>query len=126
MSADDSCEEIWLEAVAKYEKSTNRKLAEDSAFSKVQTVEDLQNEVKNEEQRFKGFRTEHHKVYSALAKCFRPIQDLVKLVQAGLGSTPYAPAAIVLGAASNLIKVSVEDDVKPNLRMLIYRRPVVK
>lgn len=108
MSAENSFEEFWLEAVAKYEKSTNRKLTHDSVFSRLRTVEDLQTEVENEEQRFKDFRTEHRKVYSVLAKCFRPIQDLVKVVQAGLGSTPYAPAVIVLGAASYLLKVSAE------------------
>lgn len=108
MSANNSFEEIWLEAVAKYEKSTNRKVKDDSVFSRLRTVDDLQNEVEREEKRFKDFRAEHHKVYSALAKCFRPIQDLIQLVQAGLGSTPYAPAAVVLGAVSYLLKVSAE------------------
>lgn len=95
---------LWANAVAEYEKQTERKLDKDNTFRKFNNLDDLENAVEHERDQFDDFRAGHRRLYSALAKSISPMQNVLKIIQDGLGNTPYAPAAAVFGAASYLLQ----------------------
>lgn len=96
--------DLWADAVAEYEKQTKRKINKDHAFREFSSLDDLEKAVEREDGRFSTFRDGRRRMYSALAKSMSPMQPILKIVQKGVGSTPYAPAAAVLGAASYLLQ----------------------
>ena len=95
---------LWAEAVAKYEKQTERKLEKDSTFTRFQTIEEFENAVGKQKELFSSFRNENKKLASLLAKCVRPLQPILEIIQKGMGNTPYAPVCSVLGAAVYLLQ----------------------
>ena len=103
MSFKDSDDDLWAGAVAKYEKATGHKLKQDSAFSKIYSLDEFSKEVDYLAEKFSEFRNEHARFYSAMRKCIQPLDRVSDLAQAALGNSPYAPAAIVFGAAKYLL-----------------------
>ena len=95
---------LWADAVTEYEKQTERKLDRDHVFGQFKSLDDLKHAVDNERAQFDDFRSRHGKLYSALAKSMSPMQSVLKVIQDGLGNTPYAPANAVFGAASYLLQ----------------------
>ena len=90
--------------MAEYEKQTGRKIDSDDSFREFQNLEDLEGAIEGEKQRFEAFRGEHRRIYSALKKCFTPMEPVLLIVQKGIGSTPYGPASAVFGAAAYLLQ----------------------
>jgi hypothetical protein len=107
MSTNTPFDQVWVEAIAKYEKTTGRKFKDDSVFSKLRTIDDLKKEVENERDRFDSFREKRRKAFSALAKCLIPVDRLISVAQSAMQSSPFLPAAVVLGAAAFLFRVRV-------------------
>ncbi|MCJ1386684.1 hypothetical protein MMC17_009810 [Xylographa soralifera] len=103
MSSKDSDDDIWRDAVVRYEKVTGRKLKQDSVFSKLRSLDEFGKEVDHLTEVFTEFRNEHGRFYSALRKCIKPLERITDLAQTAVGSSPYAPAAVVFGAAKYLI-----------------------
>lgn len=95
---------LWDDAVAEYEKQTNHKIEKDQVFRNFKTMDDLEDAIKEREKSFLAFRNEHRRAYSALRTSVMPLQQVLGLAQKGIGNTPYAPAAVALGAASYLLE----------------------
>ncbi|KAL8911343.1 MAG: hypothetical protein Q9171_003470 [Xanthocarpia ochracea] len=95
---------LWADAVTEYEKQTDRKIDNDNAFRVFGSLEDLEGAIEKRKDHFDAFRSEHRRIYSALAKCIAPMQPLLEIVQKGIGNSPYAPASAVFGAASYLLQ----------------------
>ncbi|KAL8780983.1 MAG: hypothetical protein Q9213_006212 [Squamulea squamosa] len=95
---------LWADAVAEYEKQTDRKIDSDNAFRVFGSLRDLEDAIEKRKDHFDVFRSEHRKIYSALAKCIDPMEPLLQIVQKGIGNSPYAPACAVFGAASYLLQ----------------------
>lgn len=104
MSARETHSDLWAGAVAEYEKQTERKIDRDYAFREWQSVDDLKDTIERETERFNTFRSEHRRIFSALASCIKPLEPIFKIIQQGIGNTPYAPASVVFGAASHLLQ----------------------
>jgi len=96
--------DLWLEAVAKYVRQTGRTLKPDTTLFKVQSLDDLGKAVENETKRLSKFREDHGKVYVALRKCIKPLECMTDLAQTVVSVTPYAPVAVVFGAAKHLLE----------------------
>ena len=95
---------LWDGAVAEYERQTERKIDRNHAFRELQSLDDLKNTIDRETERFSTFRSEHHRLYSALARCIKPLEPILGIIKDGIGNTPYAPASAVFGAASYLLQ----------------------
>ncbi|KAL8735743.1 MAG: hypothetical protein Q9181_002690 [Wetmoreana brouardii] len=104
MPGSESFKSLWADAVAQYEKHTDRKVATDHTFQEYQHLEDLETAIARKREQFGEYRTEHRRIHSTFAKCITPLQPMLRTTQAALGSTPFAPAAAVLGAASYLLQ----------------------
>ena len=104
MSQDLVFSTLWADAVTEYEKQTKRNISEDHVFREFQTLDDLQGAVEESRGSFDTFRSGHRRLFSGLAKVISPMQPVLDIIQTAIGSTPYAPAAIVLGGASHLLK----------------------
>ena len=104
MSEPEAHSNLWAGAVAEYERQTERKIDRDYAFRNLQSLDDLKDKIEGETERFNTFRSEHRRLYSALARCVQPLEPILKIVQQGLGNTTYAPASAVFGAASHLLQ----------------------
>ena len=103
MSKPQEFSALWVDAVLQYERRTGRSLDRENQFREFQSLADLGSAIELEGNRFQKFRGERRKLYSALAKCIAPIEPVLQVVQKAIGSTPYAPASAVLGAASYLM-----------------------
>jgi len=96
--------DLWIEAVATYKRKTGRTLKPDSSLLKVQSLDDFGKEVERQTEEFSTFRKDHGKVYAALHKCIKPLECLTDVAQAVISVSPYAPVAIVFGAAKHLLE----------------------
>ena len=85
-------------------KGRQRKIDKDYAFRELQSVDDLKDKIERQTESFNSFRSEHRRIYSALASCIKPLEPILKIVQQGIGNTPYAPASAVFGAASHQLQ----------------------
>ena len=104
MADQDVFNNIWTDAVSEYEKRTERKIDKDRTFRDIGRLDDLNTVVEEGSERFGDFRNENRKLYSAMAKSIAPMEPWLQIIQKGMGSSPYAPACVVLGAASYLMK----------------------
>lgn len=104
MSQRETPSDLWAGAVVEYERQTERKIESDYEFRNLQSLDDLKNKLDRETGRFNAFRKEHHRLYFALAKCFRPMEPILSIVQETIQSTPYAPVSAVFGAAKYLLQ----------------------
>ena len=104
MSAQGAFNSLWTDAVAEYEKQTDRRIDSDESFRNFKNLGDLEHAIEGGKERFETFRSEHRRVYSALKKCIAPMEPILDIVQKGIGNTPYAPASAVFGAASYLLQ----------------------
>lgn len=104
MSERESPSDLWAGAVVEYERQTERKIDSDHEFRDLQSLHDLKNKLDRETGRFNAFRSEHHRLYSAIAKCFQPMEPILSIVQETIQSTPYAPISAVFGAAKYLLQ----------------------
>ena len=77
-------------------------MEKDSAFKQFRTLDELGDAITSESGRFGTFRAERRKLYDGLAKSIRPLESFLRLAQGSIGTTPFAPAAVVFGAASYL------------------------
>ena len=104
MSDQDLFNSLWADAVEEYEKRTKRNVAKDEAFRKYRSIQDLEDPIKNEADRFDSFRNDHRKLYSAMAKSIAPMDPILQIIQKGIGNSPYAPACTVFWAAAHLLR----------------------
>ena len=104
MSVRENHSDLWADAVAEYERQTERKIDRDFAFREMRSVDDLKDTIERQTERFSAFRSEHRRIFSALASCIKPLDPILKIVQQGIGNTPYAPASVVLGATTHLLQ----------------------
>lgn len=104
MADQDIFNTLWIHAVSEYEKRTEREIDKDRTFRDIRRLDDLETVVEKESERFGDFRNENRKLYSAMAKSIAPMEPLLQIIQKGIGSSPYAPACVVFGAASYLMK----------------------
>lgn len=104
MADQDIFNTLWTDAVSEYEKRTERKIDKDRTFRDLRRIDDLNTVVEEEAERFGDFRNENRRLYLAMAKSIAPMEPLLQIIQKGLGSSPYTPACVVLGAASYLMK----------------------
>ena len=104
MAEREAHSNLWAGAVAEYERQTERKIDRDYAYRNLQSLDDLNDKIVEETESFNAFRSEHRRLYSALARCIQPLEPILKIVQEGIGNTPYAPASAVFGAASYLLQ----------------------
>ena len=104
MPAQGAFNSLWADAVAEYEKQTDRRIDSDESFREFENLGDLEHAINGGKERFGAFRSEHRRVYSALKKCIAPMEPILEIVQKGIGNSPYAPASVVFGAASYLLQ----------------------
>lgn len=104
MTSSDPFQDVWKLAVLEYEQQTERKLDKDSTFRRFKTLKDLDEYVHQREESFTSFREENGRLYSRMAKCFKPLVTILDLAKGGLSSGPYAPATIAFGAAVYLLQ----------------------
>ena len=103
MAENDFFNVLWADAIAEYEKQTKRKIGNSRGFNNFQRLEDLDKAIEKGESSFTAFRGEHREFYRKLQKCMKPLQPVLRIIQEGVGNTPYAPACIILGAGSYLL-----------------------
>ena len=103
----DDFKRLWNNAFDAYEKETGRKLMKDNALHSLRSVDDLANRIEAEGSSFAGWRNKHHKLWSRLSTCFKPVIAFEGLARDVLTATPFAAASAVLGAALYLIKVRI-------------------
>ena len=104
MPAQGAFNSLWADAVAEYEKQTDRRIDSDESFRDFDNIGDLEHAIERGKERFGAFRSEHHRVCSALKKCIAPMEPFLDIVQKGIGNSPYIPASVVFGAASYLLQ----------------------
>ena len=104
MSIRETHSDLWVDAVVEYERQTERKIDRDHAFRQLRSVDDLKDTIERQTERFGTFRSEHRRIFSALASCIKPLEPILEIVQQGLGNTTYAPASVVFGAATHLLQ----------------------
>lgn len=104
MTDQDEFHGLWADAVAEYEKQTDRRMDKDARFREFLTVEDFETAVDEESERFASFRNEHRKLFSTMARCIKPLIPMIEIIQKGIGNTPYQPVCAFFGAATYLLQ----------------------
>ncbi|KAJ5093886.1 hypothetical protein N7456_009747 [Penicillium angulare] len=92
---------IYQHAEARYQEITDAKV--DAKFlRKIQTIEDLVQEIETQNDGFKSFREYRGKLFSSMRLALHPIETLGNMA-AGGASTVFAPSSVVFGAVTYLI-----------------------
>ena len=104
MTQPDDFHGLWADAVAEYEKQTDRKIDKDSKFRQFRNLEEFEKAVEVDNTHFVAFRSQHQKLYSTLAKTIQPLIPIIEIIQKGMGNTPYSPCCAVFGAATYLLQ----------------------
>lgn len=73
-------------------------------FRELRSLDDLEKAVERQAEGFSTFRGRHHGLYRTMAKCIQPLDPILKIVQTGIGNSPFAPASAVFGAAAYLLQ----------------------
>lgn len=148
MNTTDQFASLWQEALAAYEKTSERPLSEiNQNGTNMQTVDDLRNVIEQTDRNFSSFRN-RHKIWSYLKVVLGPVQILGGLGQSAIGLTPFAPAATILSAAlyllvaaegvsstydaietlladigdvTNRIQVHSQESINPSLRVILIK-----
>jgi hypothetical protein len=106
MNATDQFASIWQEALAAYEKTSERRLSEINQNGKnMRTVDDLRNAIEQTDQNFSSFRN-RHAIWGYLKAVLGPVQLLGEFGQSAIGLTPFAPASTILSAALYLLNAA--------------------
>jgi hypothetical protein len=106
MNTTDQFASLWQEALAAYEKTSERPLAEINQNGKnMRTVDDLRNVVEQTDKNFSSFRN-RHAIWGHLKVMIGPVQMLGRLAQSAVGLSPIAPASTILSAALYLLSAA--------------------
>jgi hypothetical protein len=106
MASNSSFDEIWDEAIQHYFSTTQRTYLEQSLMKKLRMTKDLQSQVDTDNEKFKSSRAKHGKLTGKLKNVVQPFTNLAKLVAAGLGASPFAPASAVVGVVVFTIRAA--------------------
>jgi cytosine/uracil/thiamine/allantoin permease len=104
MDDEETFQDIWNQAFKTYQEQTGRKLQNDSQLKKLQSTNDLLDEIDAHSKTFGSFRNKHSKLWNALSSCLAPMSLLGNALQSALSATPFVPT--ILTGVLHLINVS--------------------
>src|SRR5436190_13807328 len=104
---------LWKDALAAYEKETGRKLNHDPLLRRLESTDDLLEQIESDKQAFHDWRNKHRKLWSSLSAFLAPVTAAGGVALAAVSNFP--PAAAVLSSVLYLIKVRV---LRPQWRRL--------
>ena len=96
---------LWANAIAFYERETNRKVSDDQNLRDLGSVEDLITKIEAEGSTFTNWRNKRSKLWSRLTICLKPIVSIGNPATSALSSTPFFGASAILAAVLHLVKV---------------------
>jgi hypothetical protein len=103
MPDSEDLELLWKDALAAYEKETDRKLNRDALLRRLESTDDLIEEIESNERSFHDWRNKHRKLWSSLSAFLAPITAIGGI--ALVAASNFPPQAAVLGSILYLIKV---------------------
>ncbi|KAF9884889.1 hypothetical protein FE257_000956 [Aspergillus nanangensis] len=102
MAAPNQIPSIYAQAIAKYQETTKDLSLDASFLTKLQTVEDLTQELDERNRGFGEFRHKRGALFNGLEMALRPIQLFGNLA-AGGASMAFPPSSLIFGAVTYLI-----------------------
>jgi hypothetical protein len=103
MPDSEDLESLWKDALAAYEKETGRKLNHDPLLQRLESTDNLLEQIESEGQAFHDWRNKHRKLWSALSAFLGPVTAVGGVALTAVSNFP--PAAAVLGSILYLVKV---------------------
>jgi hypothetical protein len=103
MPDSEDLELLWKDALAAYEKETNRKLNNDALLRRLESTDDLLEQIESDGQVFHDWRNKHRKLWSSLSAFLAPVTAIGGIALAAVSNFP--PAAAVLASILYVIKV---------------------
>lgn len=104
MTDSEDIEALWKDAFTAYEKETGRKFNHDAVLRRLNSTDDLLQQLESEGRAFHDWRNKHRKLWSCLSAFLTPIAAIGTI---GMGAVQnYPGAAAVLGSVLYLILVS--------------------
>lgn len=97
-------DDLWVQALQRYEKLTERNLKREDNFLKLSSLSDLQKAVDESSRSLDAARNRHRGLTEPLRKCLAPLEPILQLTEAGVGMTPFAPAGLIFGASLHLLQ----------------------
>ena len=103
MPDSEDLELLWKDALAAYEKETDRKLNHDTLLRRLESTNDLLEQIESDGRSFHDWRNKHRKLWSSLSAFLAPITAIGGI--ALVAASNFPPEAAVLGSILYLIKV---------------------
>ena len=100
---DASFDTIWAQAFHEYEQATGRQLSTHIQLRDLDSCESLMAQVESRQRDFAAWRMKGARLRKALYMMSTPVVRFSEIAKTSLSLTPFAPAAIIFGAATFLV-----------------------
>ncbi|KAF5618717.1 NACHT and TPR domain protein [Fusarium sp. NRRL 52700] len=105
-SKDEGLHLLWEDAIRQYKQNSKNGNDLKEGQLTVNTTSDLKMVLAQHESSFSGFRNRHGRFWGVFKGTMMQLQNIGKVVQAGVGLTPFAPASVIVEAGLFLITSS--------------------
>jgi hypothetical protein len=106
MSTKQAFDDVWEIALHKYFTSTDRTDSEKAQLKQLKGLDNLQEQLETNRNKFSGFREKHNKLTSRLKAAVQPFIALSSVVSSAVSLSPFAPASTILNAVVFLVKAA--------------------